>query len=575
MTGRGGWPMTTILTPDGKPFFGGTYFPHDDLLVLLSRVSDTWRKDRTRIASVVTGLASAMAQRRDFGAAGSLTDDLLMSFRKSFEASFDPEQGGTAGSPKFPPAYALRLLLRIHRRSGDEKAVAMVRKTLDAMARGGIYDHVGGGFHRYSTDSRWLVPHFEKMLYDQAALAQAYLEGFQATGDREYEKVTREILDYVLRDMTSPDGAFFSAEDADSEEAEGKFYVWTTAELPGLLTPAEVVAVTGAFGLAGSGNFGSGRNILSLKQGTRVGRDHILTSALAKMLARRATRVRPSRDDKILTDWNGLMIAAMSKAGRVLSEPRYISAAKRAARFLLTRVHKPDGSLFHRYRDGEARYPGMLDDYAFLIDGLIELYESDFDPSWLTAAAALQKLVDAKFLRPAGDYSFTDGSDPSVPERDAKREDNVVPAGNSVEALNLLRLRDLLLDAGYGRRASEIFRASPPQIRSYPAAFPVLLAALDYALDRSKEVAIAGPANGTGTLALVDAVRRGFNPNHVLAVGTGRGAGVPLLKDKPQREGRPTAYVCEQQVCKAPTSDPAKVAALMAAFTPLKAATKN
>jgi uncharacterized protein len=569
MTGRGGWPMTTILTPEGKPFFGGTYLPRDDLLAVLSQVSEAWRTDRTRIASVVSGLSGAMAQRRDLGSAGSLTGDVLLAFRDRFEASFDATHGGAAGAPKFPPAYALRLLLRIHRRTGDDKSIAMVRKTLDAMARGGIYDHVGGGFHRYSTDNHWLVPHFEKMLYDQAALAQAYLEGFQATGEREYEKVVRETLDYVLRDMTSADGAFFSAEDADSEGVEGKFYVWAVDELSGFLKPAEALAVTEAFGLTGAGNFGGGRNILTLVNGTHVGRSEVLTSALAKMLAQRAKRVRPSRDDKVLTDWNGLMIAAMSKAGRVLSEPRYTNAAERAAHFILTHVRGRAGRVLHRYREGEARYPGSLDDYAFLIDGLIELYESDFDPAWLTAAAALQKIVDGTFLRPEGDYSFADGSDPTVPGRDAKREDNVVPAGNSVEALNLLRLRDLLLDPAYGRRASEIFRTSPPQIRDYPGAFPVLLAALDYALDRSKEVAIVGPAKSAGTLALIAATHRVFNPNYVLAVGSGSRGDAPLLKDKVARDGRPTAYVCEQQVCRAPTADPNQMASLMETFAPL------
>jgi len=570
MTGNGGWPMTVLLTPDGKPYFGGTYFPRDKLLQLLSRAAADWAKDRKRAEAAGADLSQALARVARREAAGELSESLLLRFAKAQEREFDWKNGGRAGAPKFPPAYALRLLLRVHRRSGDARALDMVTRTLDAMARGGIYDHVGGGFHRYATDDRWLVPHFEKMLYDQAALVQAYVEGFQATGNVEYALVAREILDYVLRDLTGPDGGFFSAEDADSEGEEGRFYVWREAELRQLLSPAQFQAAAAAFGVTPAGNFAGSANVLRLAQGDRASRGEVLKDAIETMRRARARRVRPLRDEKVLADWNGLMIAAMAKAGRVLDEPRYREGAARAARFVLARLGRPDGTLLHRLSDGEARYTANLDDYVFLTDGLLELFEADFDRRWLEQATALQKTVERRFLAATGNYHFTDGSDPSLPFREVRTNDNVVPAGNSVAALNLLRLSDLLLDPDLAKRARAILAATPKEADSWPEAFPVLLTALDYASDRNKEVAIAGDPGSPATRALLAAIRTGFNPNLVVAVGLPGADAVPLLRDKPLRNDRPTAYVCEGQVCRAPTHEPRLAADLAQVYRPLK-----
>jgi uncharacterized protein len=570
MTGNGGWPMTVLLTPDGKPFFGGVYFTHHRLIQLLSLAAADWKKDRKRAEGLGAELSRGLAREAQREASGNLDPGLLLRFEKAQENGFDWKNGGPAGAPKFPPAYSLRLLLRVHRRSGNARALEMATRTLDAMARGGIYDHVGGGFHRYATDERWLVPHFEKMLYDQAALVQAYVEGFQATGKAEYARVSREVLDYVLRDMTSPDGGFFSAEDADSEGEEGKFYVWREAELRRLLNPAEFEAAKDAFGITPAGNMRGGANVLRLVPGDRVSRDEAIARALVAMRRARDGRVRPPRDEKILADWNGLMIAAMAKAGRVLEEPSYVDAAARAAGFVLERLGRPDGTLLHRFSGGEARYPANLDDYVFLADGFIELYGAGFDRRWLDRAAALQKTVEQRFLAPPGNYHFTDGSDASLPVRRVRTGDDVVPAGNSVAALNLLRLADLLLDPEATRRARAILAATPRDVQQYPEAFPVLLMALDYASDRSKEVAIVGDPGSPATRALVAAVRAGFNPNLVLAAGLPEVGGVPLLAGKTLRNRQPTAYVCESQVCRAPTTEPRVAGELARSFQPLK-----
>jgi uncharacterized protein YyaL (SSP411 family) len=570
MTGNGGWPMTVLLTPEGKPFFGGVYFPHDPLLQLLTRAAADWKKDRKRAEALGAELSRGLTREMQQEASGSLEPGLLLRFEKAQESGFDWKNGGPAGAPKFPPAYALRLLLRVHRRTGDARTLERVTRTLDAMARGGIYDHVGGGFHRYSTDARWRVPHFEKMLYDQAALAQAYLEGFQATGRAEYARVSREVLDYVLRDMTSPEGGFFSAEDADSEGEEGKFYIWREAELRRILDPAAFAAATDAFGITPASNLPGNADVLHLVKGDRAGRDPALIRALLAMRRAREERVRPARDEKVLADWNGLMIAALAKAGRVLEEPRYVDGAARAARFVLAQLRRPDGGLLHRFRGGEARYAGNLDDYVFLADGLIELFEADFDRRWLDQAAALQKTVEQRFLAPAGNYHFTDGSDDSLPVRRVRTGDDVVPAGNSVAALNLLRLADLRLDPEARARARAILAATPRDVQQYPEAFPVLMMALDYASDRSKEVAIVGDPENPATRALVAAVRSGFNPNLVLAAGLPEADAVPLLVGKVLRNGQPTAYVCESQVCRAPTSEPGVAAELARVVRPLE-----
>jgi uncharacterized protein YyaL (SSP411 family) len=570
MTGNGGWPLTVLLTPDGRPFFGGTYFPKDKLVQLLGRVAADWKKDRTRAEAMGAKLSQALARAMQREASGNLDDSLLLQFTKDFERSFDGKNGGLLGAPKFPPSYALRLLLRVHRRSGSPRALEMVKLTLDAMASGGIYDHVGGGFHRYATDERWRVPHFEKMLYDQAALAQAYVEAFAVTGNADYARVTRETLDYVLRDMTHPDGGFFSAEDADSEGEEGRFYVWSEAQLRQALGPASFELARAALGVTAAGERPGGASILHRPQPTANDSGVAKLAAIIDTLRlARAKRTRPLRDEKVLADWNGLMVAAMAKAGRILHDPRYVEAAARAARFTLARLRTPDGTLRHRWSLGESAYAANLDDYVFQIEGLIELFEADFDRRWLDEAEALHKIVETHFLASQGNYYFTDGTDPSLPRREARTSDNVTPAANSVAALNLLRLADLELDASAAARARAILAATPRDVKENPEGFPALLLALDYASDRSKEVAIVGDPKAPQTLALVAAVRAAFNPNLVLAVGSSAAGAAPLLLGKPLRNDQPTAYVCEAQVCRAPTNDPKVAAELAQTFRPL------
>src|SRR5450432_2484279 len=359
MSGGAGWPLNVLLTPEGKPFFGGTYFPRDKLVTLLSRAAADWQKDRRRAEAIGAEQSLALAREMRRESSGRLDPALLLRFAQAQEGAFDGKNGGFGGAPKFPPAYALRLLLRVHRRSGNARALEMVTRTLDAMARGGIYDQVGGGFHRYATDERWRVPHFEKTLYDQAALVQAYVEGFQATGHPEYGRVAREVVDYVLRDLTGPEGGFFTAEDADSEGEEGRFYVWTEAELRQALPPPLFEAVRAGLGVTPGGDMPGGRNVLHRAPGA-ASNDDALRRGLEALRAARAGRARPARDEKVLADWNGLMIAAMAKAGRVLGEPRFVDGAARAARFALARLGGPGGTLRHRFSGGEAGLTGNL-----------------------------------------------------------------------------------------------------------------------------------------------------------------------------------------------------------------------
>jgi uncharacterized protein YyaL (SSP411 family) len=409
------------------------------------------------------------------------------------------------------------------------------------------------------------------MLYDQASLATAYTEAWQATGTREYELVAREILDYVLRDMTGPTGAFHSAEDADSEGVEGEFYVWTWDELSSLLPGEGSQAVVDAFGVTRHGNWEHGANILHLQAGQdRTRRSPVLAAAMATLFAARAQRVRPHLDDKILADWNGLMIAAMARAGRAFGDSRYVQGAQRAARFVLDAMRRGDGGLWHRWRDGAAGIPGFLDDHAFLIHGLIELYQADFDPAWIDAADELQARQDALFRQEGGDYVVHDGGDPHVIARRVEPVDNVIPSGRSVTVLNLLRLGDLLARPELRRQAAELLAATPAAVRRAPGAFAFLVLALDYALDRAKEIAIVGDPAADDTRAMLAALTGGFRPNQVVALGPGGdGARPGLLAGRTAQDGRATATVCEAGTCQAPTTDPAEAARMAAGFAPL------
>jgi hypothetical protein len=571
LTRQGGWPMSVFLTPDGKPFFAGTYFPKETFVEVLRKVTEIWNQRRDQLLADAQRLAEALESQAERGHAGSLGTEDLQRFLEVWKANFDPVHGGLAGAPKFPQADDLRLLLRIHRRGDAEPALEMVTKTLDAMAAGGIYDHLGGGFARYSTDDRWLVPHFEKMLYDQAQLVLAYLEGWQVTGNEEYPLVVRETLDYVLRDMTHTRGAFYSAEDADSEGVEGKFYVWSFEELTERLDEEQLKLVRKAFGVSPAGNF-EGNNILALQPGhSRVERSEELEKAMNELFEARSQRVRPHLDDKILTDWNALMITAFARAGRVLDETRYVEAATKAARFLLDEMRNDEGELLHRWREGEAGIRAFLEDYAYLIHALLELYQTDFDPAWLSAAQELQALQDGLFRNEgSGEYHTTDGRDDTVLYRRTEYMDNVRPAGRSVTAENLQQLAGLTVSPELGQRAAAIFSNTPELIERAPHAFSRLLIALDRALDRSKEIALVGNPTSTPVRGWIDALEARFLPNKVIAAAAPAGeAAVPLLEGRPQKDSQPTAYVCENHVCKLPVTDEASLLELAESYRPL------
>jgi uncharacterized protein YyaL (SSP411 family) len=600
MTGSGGWPLTVFLSPDGKPFYGGTYFPPEDhygrpgVKSLLNAVVEAWEKDRERLLEqgdlITTRIQSAQSGR---GAEVELTEAVLDGGFEQLRSSFDEERGGFGPAPKFPRSHTISFLLRYWNRSGDPRALHMASKTLDAMHRGGMYDHLGGGFHRYSTDAAWRVPHFEKMLYDQAILARSYLEAYQATARPEYAQVAREVFEYVLRDLTSPEGGFFSAEDADSlppeaaaapaaeasEKREGAFYVWPAQEIERVLgEESEIVAYRfgveehGNVGMDPHGEFGE-NNVLYVAReldavAKHFGREpgevkDILEGARLSLFEVREDRPRPHLDDKILTDWNGLMIGALAFGSRVLDEPRYRQAAQRAADFILARLVREDGRLLHRYRDGDPAILGTLEDYAFFGSGLFDLYEATFDARYLAESKRLTAAMAALFWDGEAGGFFLAGNDAEKLISQTKElYDGAIPSGNSVATLGLLRIAHLTGEREFEELADALLQSFSADIAGAPSAFSQLLIGLDFAIGPSREIVIAGPAEASATAAMVKAIYQRFLPNKVVAL---RPADeeiaepitrlAPFLKRQKPVRGGPTAYVCENQVCKLPTND--------------------
>lgn len=569
MTGSGGWPLTVVMGPDLMPFFGGTYFPKEDLIQILQTLNVAWQKDRVKIAAIGKKVQSYLNSRNVLSA-GSITLDegvLKQAYRRML-ARFDPEYGGFGHRPKFPPTMKLGLLGRIARRSGEPKALKMVAETLEYMARGGMYDHLGGGFHRYSTDREWLTPHFEKMLYDQAALARVYLEGFQLTGNPMFEQVARGVLDYVLRDMTGPQGQFYSAEDADSEGVEGKFYVWSLQELKKHLSESEYRRFAAVYDVSGEGNFDlpgqSAANILALKQDADWQARQALASIRRKLLQIRNRRVHPFKDDKTITAWNGLMLGSLAKAYQVLGDEKYLKAARRAARFLQTHLYR-SGKLLRRYRQGDAEYPGTLDDYAYLVQGLLTLYEADFDAAWFRWARELQAKQDELLWDGDGwGYFFSEADSNFLPLRKKEFHDNARPSGNGVAVLNLLRLYNFTLDGSYKTKAQNVLKGIGERLTRFPNGYSQMLIALDFYLDRAKQVAVVGDARSPANKTILRAFQTRFLPNKILAFksSSDSAAALPVLKDKVTAQGKTTVYVCEENVCKYPTSDLDKAIAL-------------
>jgi len=577
LTGRGGWPMSVWLTPSREPFMAGTYFPPRDgvrgsrrgFLTLIQELHAEFNSDPVTVAARASQLAAkvrAASQRR--GSRGQVPDTTGMhNARQRYEQMFDSDYGGFGRGNKFPRSANLDFLLRYFRRTGHEGVREIVVKTLDAMKDGGLYDHVDHGFHRYTTERRFRIPHFEKMLYDNAQLVVTYLEAFQALGDSRYAEIARQTLDYVIRDMTSSDGGFYSATDADSEGEEGIFAVWTPGQIDDAVGDRKTAELLKShFNVTPRGNFEHHTTVLYTTRpveavGSELGMDAEEThrrfrEGHAKMFDARQAREQPILDDKHLTAWSGLMISAFARGALVLDDPRYLSAAQRGAQFVLKNLLRKDGRLHRRFHSGEAKYDGVLDDYSYLIAGLLDLHEADGDEAWFQQAVALQTVVDTHFKDPAGGYFMTADYAEVLIARERPDYDGARPSGNSVTLLNLLRLHALTLDDEYRAHAELLLQSFAQALTGGSSGLPKLLCGLDFWTDRSIEIVIVRPPGHNDDL-LMAVLREEFVPNRVLArVEDGKVSGITTARGKRSLEGKPTAYVCELGSCQRPTTDP-------------------
>lgn len=569
LTGRGGWPLTVFLTPDRKPFFGGTFFWKAQFISILDQLQDHWQKDPQKILDTAEQITDVLQKELAVAPAAAMADDVFKLPFAQFQKNFDGIYGGFGGAPKFPQPSQLMLLTRMARRSGDKEVLRMLDVTLTEMAKGGIYDHAGGGFHRYSTDARWFVPHFEKMLYDNAQLAFVYLEAFQLTGNQMYADVAQETLDYVLRDMTSPDGGFYSAQDAGEVNEEGDYYVWTWPVISTeLKASGEISAFKSVFGIAEQGNWEHGKNVIYLPKSSSWEDRQKLKPELDTLLQARSKREAPHLDDKILTSWNGLMISAFAKGYQVLADETYLAAAQKAASFIRERLAK-GSELYRRYAGGEAKYPGTLDDYAFVIEGLLHLYESDFDPEWYAWARELQAKQDELFWdAEKGGYFFTASQQTDLIVRKKESFDGAMPSGNAVAALNLLRLFGLGFETAHREKANRLLVLMEPLVQRAPLGTCRGLVAADYQLDDSKEIAVIVPDGQQISEEVRELLHESFLPNKVVAVAHSGIEGVPqLVAGKPSVEKQVTVYVCENQTCLRPATSLEDIKKAVATFS--------
>jgi uncharacterized protein len=602
-TGGGGWPMSVWLTPDLQPFFGGTYFPpenrfgHPGFASILAQIAEAWRKDREQILESARDVVAQLEKQAavEPGPAGRMDYAALDHGFQMFRRTFDTQLGGFGGAPKFPRPVVFNFLLQYWSRTRNPEALDMTLLTLREMARGGMHDQLGGGFHRYSVDERWFVPHFEKMLYDQGQLAISYLQAFQITGDAAYSDTARDILDYVLRDMTSPEGGFYSAEDADSAidpeepnvKGEGAFYIWTAEEIRNLAGPAAEWFCS-RYGVADGGNVAndphqefSGRNILyealSVEEtAQQFGRPveevrEGIERTAGILLEARGKRPRPHLDDKVLTAWNGLMISAFSLAGAVLREPRYAEAARRAAEFILARMYDGEsGILLRRYRQGDAAIPGFLDDYALFVQALLDLYERQFDRRHLEIALRLTEAQRKLFKdsRHGGFFNSAAG-DASLVMRVKEDYDGAEPSGNSVAATNLLRLARLFNRVDLEETAQRTIAAFTPRLLNLPVALPQMLCAVEERLAGPRQIVIAGDSGDAATQALLNTVHARFVPRAALVLVDSPetraffAATAPAIAAMTPLEGRPAAYVCRNYTCQLPVTDPEELTKLL------------
>ncbi len=581
MTGSGGWPLNLILTHDKRPFHALTYIPKENrfgrtgMMELIPRIKRLWDSNRDMVEDAADRNLNALDTGSSAGEKPGV--DILHQAYEQILGLFDEEHGGFGHVPKFPAPHNLMFLLRYWKRTGDNMALMMVEKTLSAMRNGGIYDHIGFGFHRYSVDPGWLVPHFEKMLYDQAMLAMAYTEAYQATGKEEYKKTCCEILTYVLRDMTSHDGGFYSGEDADSEGEEGKFYLWTKNEIRQVLCDGENELINRIFNIKENGNFpeGNRRNIFYLSKSfpevsgyPAENLERSIESSRDKLFTAREKRIHPGKDDKILADWNGLMIAALAKASKAFDEPIYSKAAKKAADFILSKMRNENSVLYHRYRDGEAAISGFLDDYSFFVWGLLELYEATFEIHYLKAAIELNEYLLTHFWdNRAGGFFITSDDAGNILVRKKDIYDGAVPSGNSVAMLNLVRLGKITADPELEHKAEAIGQAFSRIIEMAPAGYTMFMSSLDFALGPSFEIVIAGNLQADDTKEMLKILRKEFIPNKVVIFRSDEKGEIisisKYIKYFSSRKGKATAYVCRNFSCMLPVTEPGKILELL------------
>ena len=589
MTGSGGWPLTIIMTPDKKPFFSATYLPKEShsgrigMVDLSPRIKKMWMDQPEDIHRLSDEITVALKQDEAGLPGNALDESVLQSAYEELCRRFDEQHGGFGAAPKFPTPHNLLFLLRYWKRKKDPKALRMVEQTLQTMRQGGIYDHVGFGFHRYSTDPIWLVPHFEKMLYDQAMLTLAYADAYLATKKEEYKQTACEICDYVLRDMTGPGGGFYSAEDADSEGVEGKFYVWSYEEIYNILGPSDAGLIIKVFNIAKDGNFidqtineRPGTNILHLDKSLEqtaaamnIATQNLndrLNVSLKILFSSRGKRIHPGKDDKILTDWNGLMVMALARAAQAFHEPIYADAAERAAAFVLNHMRTPEGRLLHRYRDGDASLPAHVDDYAFFISALIELYETVFDIRYLETALELNRDFIRHFWdSDRGGFYFTADDTEEILVRKKEIYDAAVPSGNSVAMLNLFRLGRMTGNPDLEEKAVQTGSAFANTVNEYPAAYTQLMVAVYFAAGPPSEVVIAGASQAEDTKIMLQTLRSQFLPNKIVLLRPAEQQTPDIdrisgfTKSYGSPDGKAVAYICRDRNCQLPTADIAKM----------------
>lgn len=588
MTGSGGWPLTIVMTPEKKPFYAATYIPkrgrygRPGMLELIPWIQKIWKEKREKVYGSANEITDVFQRSNEQKPGQALTAEVLHKAYQQFEWEFDPEHGGFGKSPKFPSPHNLIFLLKYWKRSGEKQALKMAELTLTGMRMGGLYDHIGFGFHRYSTDAGWLLPHFEKMLYDQALLMMAYTEAWQATGKPLFRQTADEIAAYLFRDLTDEKGAFYSAEDADSEGEEGKFYVWSTDGIHEALPVADAELFIEVFNLKKEGNFKeeatrqtTGKNIPHLKKSLAELADERamepddlkkkLESIRKKLFDEREQRIRPLLDDKILTDWNGLMIAAMAKAGNIFRNEEYIEKAEKTHQFIISEMQKEDASLLHRYRDGEAAIQGHADDYAFFIWGLLELYEATFKTVYLDQAIELNDIFIEEFWDVDNGAFYFAGHESEVLLGHKKEGyDGALPSGNSIAMMNLLRLGKITAAPELEEKADQTGRLFSEQIQRSPTGFSQALQAINFGLGPSFEIVIAGKKQEHNTQQMLRELNRHFIPNKVVILNDPDDKSIqelaPYTKQQTMRDGKATVYICQNYSCEQPVTDPEEMA---------------